>query len=58
MRPGSKEEFLTQKKNLKTRSISDRRKKAVPVKKERRSLKDRRNHWTIENETGISTFSG
>ncbi|MGM0418152.1 MAG: hypothetical protein ACQEQS_05475 [Thermodesulfobacteriota bacterium] len=58
MKPGSKEEFLTQKQNFKTRSVNDRRKVSVPVKKERRSFKDRRNDWTIEPETGISTFLG
>jgi hypothetical protein len=58
MRPGSKEEFLTQTSKLKTRSITDRRKKNIPVKKDRRSKIERRNHWTIGNETGISSFTG
>lgn len=57
MRPGSKEEFITQKSAYKARSINDRRKQNIPVKTERRSKIERRNHWTIDNNTGISTFT-
>jgi len=58
MRPGSKEEFLTQKSAYKTRSIQDRRKQNIPVKTERRSGFERRNHWTINDKTDISCFTG
>lgn len=58
MRPGSKEEFLSQKSIFKTRAIEDRRKQNIPVKTERRSGFERRNHWTIDNKTGISSFTG
>jgi hypothetical protein len=58
MRPGSKEEFISQKIIYKTRSINDRRKQTIPVKTEKRSGFERRNHWTIDNKIGISFFTG
>lgn len=58
MRPGSKEEFLTQNSVFKQRKVSDRRKMNIPVENDRRSKTERRNHWTIDSETGISCFTG
>lgn len=58
MEPGSIEDFITSPEPRNTRKINDRRKKNVPVENERRKNKERRNHWTMDEKSGISSFTG
>lgn len=58
MEPGSIEDFITSPEPKNTRKINDRRKKNVPVENERRKNKERRNHWTMDEKSGRSSFTG